>query len=103
MKHAPAHSRSRPLSFGRLLLLLAAFVAAPVMAAGPGAFVVTDAATDLGDKTPGDGICADINNVCSLRAAIEEGNALAGATAASPHTITFSVPIVNVINGSLPT
>ena len=86
-----------------LLLIPCLLVAAPVMAAGPGVFTVNDANTDLQDKTPGDGICADINGKCSLRAAIEEGNALAGATLLTPHSITFAVPQVNVINGDLPT
>ena len=88
----------------RLLLMLSCLCAAlPAAAAGPGTFIVTDSLTDLDDKTPGDGTCADINGICSLRAAITEGNALAGATAATPHQITFSTPVVNVINGSLPT
>ncbi|MGA7238599.1 MAG: CSLREA domain-containing protein [Bryobacteraceae bacterium] len=34
--------------------------------------------TDTVDKNPGDGVCADVNNQCSLRAAIMEANALAG-------------------------
>jgi hypothetical protein len=97
-------SRFRP---ARLLLsLLALLAVAPAMAVtGPGSFTVTDSNTDLDDKTPGDGICADMNGICSLRAAITEGNALGGATPASPHIITFAVPggVVNVINGSLPT
>ena len=70
--------------------------------AAPGVFVVNTGTTDLDDKNKGDGICADVNNKCSLRAAIEEGNALAGATALTPHAITFSVAKVDVINGSLP-
>jgi trimeric autotransporter adhesin len=85
---------------GANLILLCLLLSAPAWA---GSFQVTDFNTDLDDKTPGDGICADINGICSLRAAIEEGNALAGATRASPHTITFAVPQVNVINGDLPT
>jgi Cadherin-like beta sandwich domain len=82
------------------LVFAAALFTAPVFAAG-GVFVVNTGTTDLGDKTPGDGACADINGKCSLRAAIEEGNALAGATALTPHAITFSVPQVAVINGGL--
>ncbi len=38
-----------------------------------------DTTSDTHDATPGDGICADNNGECSLRAAIEETNALAGA------------------------
>ncbi|MDR3387286.1 MAG: cadherin-like beta sandwich domain-containing protein, partial [Rudaea sp.] len=77
-----------------LLLLLCALLTAPVMAAS---FTVNTGTTDLDDKNPGDGVCADINGMCSLRAAIDEANALAG-----PHSITFAVPTVLVINGSLP-
>ncbi len=83
------------------LAFAAALFAAPLYAAG-GVFVVNTGNTDLDDKTPGDGACADINGKCSLRAAIQEGNALAGATALTPHAITFSVPQVDVINGGLP-
>ena len=35
--------------------------------------------TDTNDATPGDGLCADTGGACSLRAAIEETNALPGA------------------------
>jgi len=34
---------------------------------------------DTVDVTPGDGACADASNICTLRAAIQESNALAGA------------------------
>ena len=47
------------------------FFAPPAMAA-TGSFVVNIGTTDLADKNKGDGVCADINNQCSLRAAIEE-------------------------------
>ncbi|HHJ15442.1 MAG TPA: CSLREA domain-containing protein, partial [Gammaproteobacteria bacterium] len=58
-------------------------------------FAVNSAA-DTSDSTPGDGICADAGGVCSLRAAIEEANALAG-----PDTV--SVPSGNYLltQGSL--
>ena len=84
-------------------LLGALVISGAAMAAGPGLFTVNENATDLGDNNKGDGACADINGKCSLRAAIEEGNALAGATALTPHSITFSVATVTVINGGLPT
>ena len=64
-------------------------------------FVVNTGTTDLGDSTPGNGACNDGSSgggKCSLRAAIQEGNALAGG----PHIINFTVPTVNVINGPLP-
>lgn len=54
---------------------------------------VTDAG-DGPDINPGDGICATATSVCTLRAAIQESNALAGTdtigfniTGAGPHTI----------------
>jgi CSLREA domain-containing protein len=34
---------------------------------------------DLVDASPGDGVCAAVNSFCTLRAAIQEANALAGA------------------------
>ena len=40
-------------------------------------FVVNTTA-DTADAVPGDGICADSGNACSLRAAVQEANALAG-------------------------
>ena len=44
--------------------------------------LATFTVTDLGDTTdanPGDGTCADAGGNCTLRAALEEANALAGA------------------------
>ncbi|MEM9533550.1 MAG: choice-of-anchor Q domain-containing protein [Pseudomonadota bacterium] len=38
-----------------------------------------DTTADTGDADPGNGICADSDGNCSLRAAIQEANALAGA------------------------
>lgn len=47
----------------------------PVSAA---VFTVTSVA-DLGDAAPGNGICAAAGGACTLRAAVQEANALAGA------------------------
>jgi CSLREA domain-containing protein len=69
---------------------------------------------DGGDATPGDGVCetATGNGVCTLRAAIQEANALAGTDTiafnipgAGPHTIqpTSALPTINqpvVIDGT---
>jgi CSLREA domain-containing protein len=38
-----------------------------------------DSTTDAVDAVLGNGICADASNICTLRAAIQEANALAGA------------------------
>jgi hypothetical protein len=58
-------------------------VVAGVLALGDGAaraaaFAVDDL-TDAIDVAPGDGVCATARNTCTLRAAIQETNALAGA------------------------
>jgi CSLREA domain-containing protein len=68
-----------------------------------GASFVVNTGADTSDANPGNGACADSTGHCSLRAAIEEGNALMGATRLSPHTITFTVPEVDISNGSFPT
>lgn len=54
--------------------LLAAFVATAAQAAN---FTV-DSTTDDVDTTPGDGVCATATATCTLRAAVQESNALAG-------------------------
>jgi CSLREA domain-containing protein len=51
------------------------------------ALFVVDSLGDAGDASPGDGVCATGGAVCTLRAAIEETNALSG-----PDMITFSIP-----------
>ena len=75
---------------GSLALVVAALaVAALALRAGVAAnpTIVVNSAADVHDANPGDGVCetAAGNGVCTLRAAIEEANALAGAD-----TITFS-------------
>ena len=74
-------------------VILGAFTAAavagsagerPAPAAAFAAFVVNSRA-DTSDANPGDGVCADGAGACTLRAAIEEANARAGAD-----TITFA-------------
>ena len=47
-------------------------------AAGHAATFVVNTTADTADAVPGDGICADSGGACSLRAAIQEANALAG-------------------------
>jgi CSLREA domain-containing protein len=51
--------------------------------------------TDLHDALPGDGLCADSNGLCSLRAAIEEANAEAQQSGAGPFSINFNIPITD--------
>jgi CSLREA domain-containing protein len=56
--------------------------------------LVVDVTGDTGDVNPGDGVCADASSVCSLRAALQEANALAGAQAITFDPGTDSTPIV---------
>jgi CSLREA domain-containing protein len=65
------------------LAFLAVGALLPV-AAHAATFVVNSTA-DVVDAAPGNGVCATAGNVCTLRAAIQEANALAGA----PHTIVL--------------
>ncbi|HEY6894898.1 MAG TPA: choice-of-anchor Q domain-containing protein, partial [Rhodanobacteraceae bacterium] len=57
---------------------------------------VVDTETDSVDADPGDGQCADVGGHCSLRAAIEETNALAGADSIELPTGTLSLTIAGV-------
>ncbi len=66
----------------------------PVLADTKGAFVV-NSMTDLAgsnDAAPGNGICASSAGDCTLRAAIQETNALQGAD-----TIQFDASVTMVI------
>ncbi|RIK98797.1 MAG: hypothetical protein DCC71_20775 [Proteobacteria bacterium] len=69
---------SMPMAFVRTALAVA-FLHAPAHAAS---FQVTST-LDAGDASPGNGLCADALGACTLRAAIEEANALAGRDAIS--------------------
>src|SRR5262245_25231910 len=63
------------------------FLAALVLGLGVPAFAATfvvNTTSDTHDASAGNGICADAVGNCSLRAALEEANALAGA-----HTISL--------------
>ena len=85
-----------------MLLLTTALVLLPVPTARADSFTVNTAG-DMSDVNPGDGVCADVNGNCSLRAAIEETNALAGADSISfnirgsgVHTITLGSALPSV-------
>jgi hypothetical protein len=71
-----------PQSLARLIPLVSvALLAALAGDASPalGASFTVDATHDAVDATPGDGVCADAGGACTLRAAVMETNALAGA------------------------
>jgi CSLREA domain-containing protein len=69
-----------------VLALLAFSVVAPAPSALAATFTVNSTADDP-DASPGNGVCQTAGGQCTLRAAIQEANALAG-----PHTIAFNIP-----------
>jgi len=80
-----------------VVLLLSLLLVSSVRPAHAAAFIVNDAG-DAPDATPGDGVCATAGGVCTLRAAIMEANALAGAD-----SITFAPSVGTItLTSSLP-
>jgi Peptidase family C25 len=73
-----------------LSFLARAFVSTPLLSPAPLPLVV-NSTTDVGDLTPGDGVCLTATAVCTLRAAIEESNAVNDVD-----TINFLIPGVGV-------
>jgi CSLREA domain-containing protein/uncharacterized repeat protein (TIGR02543 family) len=84
---------------GLHLLVVTALLAGLALGLGPppvahaDTFTVNDTG-DAGDNNPGDGTCATAGGVCTLRAAIEEANALAG------DAINFSVTGTITLGGT---
>ena len=70
-----------------------------VFAMQPAAFTV-DSIVDADDATPGDGVCATADGVCTLRAAVDESNALPdGSLIAAPagtYLLTRGVLAINI-------
>ncbi|HEY6362936.1 MAG TPA: choice-of-anchor Q domain-containing protein, partial [Vicinamibacterales bacterium] len=62
----------------RKFLTLAVLVCASAARAGAADFTVQPTFDDETDAVPGDGICASVNGTCTLRAAVQEANALPG-------------------------
>ncbi|MDH3254599.1 MAG: CSLREA domain-containing protein [Acidobacteriota bacterium] len=71
------------------ILMATCFIAGPLSA---NTFLV-DSTDDAVDASPGDGSCETAAAVCTLRAAIQEANALAGADAISIPTGVFKLTI----------
>ncbi len=63
--------------FAAVLAVCLLALASPTPALG--ASFTVDATHDAVDANPGDGLCADVDGACTLRAAVMETNALAGA------------------------
>lgn len=78
-----------------LSLALAVLMVSATQIAHAAAFTV-NTTNDTVDATPGDGICADVNGDCSLRAAIREANALAGTDTVTVPAGTYTLTIAGV-------
>ncbi|MFQ5936823.1 MAG: CFI-box-CTERM domain-containing protein [Acidiferrobacterales bacterium] len=82
-------------------VMIAATLATPSHAA---TFTVNSTA-DTADDNPGNGICADASGLCTLRAAIQEANALAGSDSVvlgtNTHTLTGAAGDDLALSGDL--
>lgn len=76
-------------------LSLGLFASAPALAqVSPGATrLQVDTTADTVDAVPGDGVCADASSSCSLRAAVQEANALAGEQSISLGQVTYRLSL----------
>jgi len=75
------------------LIALCVFGLAVVARAGAVTFIVTSTA-DAVDAAPGDGVCAMAGGMCTLRAAIQEANALSGADSITLPAGTYALGIL---------
>jgi uncharacterized repeat protein (TIGR01451 family)/CSLREA domain-containing protein len=83
--------QSKRLAALAICLLLATLTASPRISA---ATFTVNSTVDSVDALPGDGLCADVNGNCTLRAAVQEANALPGADTIIlwPGTYLFTIP-----------
>ncbi len=80
-------------------LFLTIFLLLTSSAASAATFVVNTAA-DTQDASAGNGICADSSGNCSLRAAISEANALAGADIITLPAGTYTITLTGAENAN---
>ena len=94
--------RLNPDALSDLVVLHSGSIAPAVVLTAAAATLTVNSAADTPDASPGNGICADSGGNCTLRAAIQEADALAGAD-----TINFAIPGAGVhtisVTSSLPT
>lgn len=79
----------------RLVGVAAVLLAAAMLPASPASATTftVNSSGDAGDKNVGDGVCATVANVCTLRAAVQQANAL-------PGTDLITVPAMTIALGS---
>ncbi len=71
-------SGSRRLAVSCLVFVLAALGGCDFPEPGEPGYFVVNSTTDSVDVFPGNGVCATASGVCTLRAALQESNAMAG-------------------------
>ena len=81
---------------------VAAFAAVLFAATCFGTTFNVNSTANTPDANPGNGICADANGVCTLRAAIMEANALAGPDTIHLQTTTYTISTPDNPDGALP-
>lgn len=93
------HIRLPAVSLALLFVFLSLnFV--PTTAVNAANFTVNTTA-DTNDADPGDGVCADSGGTCSLRAAIQEANALTGADTITVPSGTYVTPDLPFVTDDL--
>ncbi|MDZ4767900.1 MAG: choice-of-anchor Q domain-containing protein [Chloroflexota bacterium] len=79
------------------LLIASAFIVnLPIV--GAATFIVTNPDTDLSDSNPGNGVCSTSAGNCTLRAAVEEANALPGADTITMNATGGSFGYIRILN-----
>jgi CSLREA domain-containing protein len=96
----PPAARRRAHLLVAALLAVGAPLLVPAAPARAASFAVTTSA-DTPDANPGNGSCADATGACSLRAAIEETNALAGMDSVTLPANTYTLADQLVVEDSL--
>ena len=97
---SPHHIGTRSVLTLAVALLVALFGATDH---AQSATFVVDSTADVGDSAPGDGVCDDGTGACTLRAAIRETNALAGADAIEVPAGTYVLSIAGISEDSAAT
>jgi CSLREA domain-containing protein len=100
MTSLPHHSirRSTPGLLARwwrvgMIIIMLLSAALPTATPAFAANLTVDSTTDAVDSNPGNGSCATAGGFCSLRAAIQEANALAGADTITLPAGTYTLTI----------
>ena len=97
----PRNSATAPAPCSGVQTPTATNTATPTSTASPGpASFVVNITADTQDAAPGNGICADAAGACSLRAAITEANALAGADTITVPAGTYTQALASANDNS---